>query len=70
MNNDGVPMRGLLQLLTATQIAEILHISKSFAYRLMQTGKIRTVKIEGARRVRKVDLEEYIDANIDPPMFG
>lgn len=54
-------------LLKAKEIAQILNISRAFAYRLMQTGEIRTVKIGGARRVRKSDLAEYIEKNVDPP---
>ena len=55
-------------LLKANDIARILNISRAFAYRLMQTGEIRTVKIGGARRVRKSDLVTYIEENIDPPV--
>ena len=55
-------------LLKAKDIALILNISRAFAYRLMQTGEIRTVKIGGARRVRKTDLVAYIEESIDPPV--
>jgi len=55
-------------LLKAKDLAQILNISRAFAYRLMQTGEIRTVKIGGARRVRKSDLAAYIEENIDPPV--
>lgn len=55
-------------LLKAKDIARILNISRAFAYRLMQTGEIRTVKIGGARRVRKSDLVTFIEENIDPPV--
>jgi predicted site-specific integrase-resolvase len=53
-------------LLTAVEIAGILHISRAFAYQLMQRGKIRTVCIEGARRVRPEDLRQYIQINLQP----
>jgi excisionase family DNA binding protein len=47
-------------LLKATQIAEILNISNSMAYRIIQTGEIRSVQIGTARRVRPEDLHTYI----------
>ncbi len=52
-------------LLKATEVAEILNISKSMAYRLMQTREIPTVNIGNAKRVRPVDLHNYIHANLN-----
>ena len=52
------------RLLTAKEIAQRLNISKAFAYKLMQIGEIRTVKIGGSVRVRPEDLEAYIEANL------
>lgn len=54
------------RLLTAVEVAKVLNISRAFAYQLMQRGKIRTVCIEGARRVRPDDLRNFIEANIQP----
>jgi excisionase family DNA binding protein len=54
------------QLLKATDIAHILNISRAMAYRLMQVGKIRTVSIGTAKRVRKKDLLTYIENNLSP----
>ena len=54
------------RLLTAVEIARLLNISRAFAYQLMQRGKIRTVCIEGARRVRPDDLRQYIEASLQP----
>ncbi len=48
-------------LIKARQVAEILCVSRAFAYRLMQTGEIRTVKMQGARRVCIEDLKRYIE---------
>ena len=53
-------------LLKASDLAEILNISKSMAYRLMQTREIPTVCIGTARRVRPVDLHTYINTNLAP----
>jgi excisionase family DNA binding protein len=52
------------RLLRAMEVAEILSVSRAFAYRLMQQGKIRTVCIEGARRVRPEDLSIYINQSL------
>ena len=57
------------KLLKAIEVAEILNISKSMAYRLMQTQAIPTVSIGKAKRVRPKDLDTYIHQNlssIDP----
>jgi excisionase family DNA binding protein len=54
------------RLLTAVEVAQILSISRAFAYQLMQRGKIRTVCIEGARRVRPDDLRQYIETSLQP----
>jgi len=54
------------QLLNATEIAHFLNISRAMAYRLMQFGKIRTVSIGTARRVRRKDLLIFIENNLSP----
>ena len=46
------------------EVAEILNISKSMAYRLMQTQALPTVSIGKAKRVRPKDLETYIQQNL------
>ena len=58
--NEGSPER----LLTAGEVAEVLNISRAYAYRLMQQGEIRTVMIGNARRVRPADLKVFIDDNV------
>ena len=60
--NDHFPER----LMTAVEVAKVLNISRAFAYQLMKRGKIRTVFIEGARRVRPEDLRLYIEASLFP----
>ena len=47
-------------LLKADEVANLLNISLSLAYRLMQSGEIQTAKIKRAVRVRPEDLEIYI----------
>ena len=60
MKNDDKPY----QLLKARQVAEELNVSRAMAYRLIQTGHIRSVRINGARRVRPMDLKRYIEKNL------
>ena len=55
-------------LLRAIEVAKALSISRAMAYRLMQQGDIRTVRIAGSRRVRIKDLERYISDNMFPPV--
>jgi excisionase family DNA binding protein len=54
------------RLLTAVEVARILNVSRAFAYQLMRQGKIRTVFIAGARRVRPEDLSLFIQSNLSP----
>ena len=48
------------KLLKAEEVAELLNSSKSEAYRLMQTGQLRTVRFGRTVRVREEDLEEFL----------
>ena len=59
---DNLPHR----LLTAVEVAKLLNISRAFAYQLMKRGKIRTVSMEGARRVRPEDLLLFIESSLEP----
>ena len=54
------------KLLNAREVAEILNISRAFAYKLMQTGEIPTIRIGYSRRVRLADVEEFIERNLQP----
>lgn len=47
-------------LLRASQVACILNISESLAYKLLQSGDIPAVRIHRSIRCRKEDLDEYI----------
>jgi excisionase family DNA binding protein len=53
-------------LLKVVQIAETLNVSRTLAYQLIQLGKIRSVRINGAVRVRPEDLEKFIEGNLSP----
>ena len=54
------------KLLKATDVAEILNISRSMSYRIIQAGQIRSVNIGSARRVRPTDLADFINRNLSP----
>ncbi len=49
------------KLLRAGEVAKILNISTSLAYKLLQAGAIPTVRINRSVRVKSTDLEEYIN---------
>lgn len=57
------------KLLRAVEVAQILNVSRAFAYRLMQQGKIRTVVIAKTRRVRPADLLDFIDQSLVPAPY-
>ena len=61
-NQSDIEMR----LLRAVEVAQVLNVSRAFAYRLMQQGKIRTVVIAKTRRVRPIDLEDFIEKSLVP----
>ena len=48
------------RLLKMKDVAKILNISKSLAYRLIQTCEIHFVRVNSAIRVRLSDLNEFI----------
>ncbi|NJD60992.1 MAG: DNA-binding protein [Anaerolineales bacterium] len=50
-------------LLKSKNVTEILNISHSKAYHLMQIGEIPTVRIGKFLRIRSEDLIKYIEAN-------
>jgi excisionase family DNA binding protein len=47
------------RLLTADEIAEILHISRAKVYRLIQDGHLSAVKIHRLVRVIPADLRDF-----------
>jgi len=66
MNEIYQETEGLDQFLKIVEVAEILNISRAFAYKLIQQGNLRYVTIEGALRVRMSDLTEFIQRNLSP----
>jgi excisionase family DNA binding protein len=52
-------------LLTVPEAAEALAISRSKLYELIATGLIRSVRIDGSRRVPVEALETYVSQLLD-----
>ncbi len=52
------------KLLKGSEVANLLGVSKSFVYLLMQSGEIPTVRLRHAVRVRPKDLADYIEKNV------
>jgi excisionase family DNA binding protein len=48
------------RLLRATEVARLLNVSRSMAYRLIKSKAIPAVRINHSVRVQSDDLEEYI----------
>ena len=49
------------KLLRAEDVAKILNISKSFAYKLMSTNELSSVQIGRSKRVRISDLNLFVE---------
>ena len=64
MEKSESPKINEIRLLRASEVAQILNVSKAFAYRLMQQGRIRSVIIEKAVRVRPEDLQTFIEQHL------
>jgi excisionase family DNA binding protein len=52
-------------LLTVPEAAEALPISRSKLYELLATGLVRSVRIDGSRRVPIEALETYVATLLD-----
>ena len=51
------------KLLKGIEVAEVLNISKAYAYRLMSEGQIPTIRFGRSVRVRQEDLDAFIENN-------
>ena len=49
------------QLHTIPQVLDQLGISRATFYKIVKTGDLAVVKLEGASRVRAKDLQRYVD---------
>ncbi len=48
-------------LMRVEEAARRMSISRAKAYELIGRGELRSVRIDGSRRVRVSDLDDYID---------
>jgi excisionase family DNA binding protein len=49
------------EVLTVSQVAEYLQLSEMTTYKLVQEGKIPAFKIGRSWRVKRIDLETFIE---------
>jgi excisionase family DNA binding protein len=54
------------KLLKGTDVAEILNVSRAFAYRMMAEGRIPVVKLGRSVRVRPEDLQTFVTESVPP----
>lgn len=47
-------------LLTAREAALVLGLGRSKVYELMARGRLRSVKVDGSRRIPREALEEFV----------
>ncbi len=52
------------RLLKGKDVAQILNVSKAFAYRLMAERRIPTIRLGHAIRVRLEDLEDFVSESV------
>jgi len=57
------------RLLKPEEVAEILQVSKPFAYVLLKRGEIPVLRIGNLVRVRREDLDKYIQRKSKPDDF-
>ncbi len=59
-----VTLRRYPDLLTVKDIQDILHVGRSTAYSLLQSGQIRSLRIGSIYRIPKTYLTDYITKNV------
>jgi excisionase family DNA binding protein len=69
-NHDGEGGRGGLDLLSITDVCQELDMGKSWVYRRIQSGEIPSVKLGRNIKVRREDLEGYLEAQRYQPVSG
>lgn len=55
------------QLLTAGEVADLLRVSTMTVYRLIRGGELPAVRVGRSYRVRSVDLDAYLEAQLVDP---
>ena len=54
----------LTKLLKSDDIAQLLGVSKSFAYKLIRLGVLPSIRMGRSVRVRQEDLDQFIVTNV------
>ena len=57
---DEISLQHQPMLLNAMQTAQLLGLSRSSVYELMNAGRLRSVRIGASRRVRHTDLVDFV----------
>ncbi len=52
-----------LQLLSVQEVGELLGMGRSWVYQQIKSGEIPSVQLRGSVKVKREDLEEYINSN-------
>ena len=55
------PTEDPLQLLTVSEVAELLSISEGYVHALKATGKLKFIKIGRSVRYKRTDIEHFLD---------
>jgi excisionase family DNA binding protein len=58
--------RGRVQLLSIPQLCQELGMGKSWVYRRLRSGEIPSVRLGRSIKVRRQDLEEYLEKHLYP----
>jgi excisionase family DNA binding protein len=64
-NRKGIEESTPQGLLTPEQVAAYLGCGRTYAYKMLQTGEIPSLKIGRLRRVRLEDVFEYVRKQLD-----
>ena len=51
------------KLLTPIEVQQLLHISRSTLYRLIQKGQLPVIRVGGTYRIRMSELNAYLEKN-------
>ena len=52
-------------LLTISEVAETLRVSRTTIGRLVRDGELRCLRFRGSRRVPRADLSQFIDRHLE-----
>jgi excisionase family DNA binding protein len=52
-------------LMSPDEVRQLLGLGRTYTYRLLATGAIPSVRIGRLRKVRRSDLEQFIEAHLE-----